>query len=289
MDMPHASPVAEGALWNSRTPQVSERAAQEPQVPLETHVALSQAQAQGPTTPGTSASGSGVFEPLKGQARTKLIELYYLDEAGFAPTLPVGYTWAREGVRAIVPYEAPEGRRVNAIGALAPFGDVGDEPRLAYATRCTSFKGQDVLEFIWKQVGRMSTPVGEVPEGFERARRCVVVLDNYSPHHGKEIKEYSGALEAAGIELFYLPPYSPELNLIEPMWRHIKHEDMPVRSHSTAEELKAAVDTVLGNKATALRTLRTLRLPLRATLTAPVAPAIPPACAHNANSLSEAA
>jgi len=182
---------------------------------------------------------------LKGQARTKLIELYYLDEAGFAPTLPVGYTWAREGVRAIVPYEAPEGRRVNAIGALAPFGDVGDEPRLAYATRCTSFKGQDVLEFIWKQVGRMSTPVGEVPEGFERARRCVVVLDNYSPHHGKEIKEYSGALEAAGIELFYLPPYSPELNLIEPMWRHIKHEDMPVRSHSTADELKAAVDTAL--------------------------------------------
>jgi putative transposase len=192
---------------------------------------------------------------LKEQARAKLIELYYLDEAGFAPTLPVGYTWAREGVRAIVPYEAPEGRRVNAIGALAPFGD---DPRLAYATRCTSFKGGDVLEFIWKEVGRMSTPVGEVPEGFERARRCVVVLDNYSPHHGKEIKEYSGALEAAGIELFYLPPYSPELNLIEPMWRHIKHEDMPVRSHSAADELKGAVDTALYKRATALA-LRSFR------------------------------
>jgi putative transposase len=220
---------------------------------------------------------------LKGQARAKLIELYYMDEAGFAPTLPVGYTWAREGVRAIVPYEAPQGRRVNAMGGLAPFGD---EPRLAYATRCTSFKGGDVLEFIWGEVGGMTTPVGEVPEGFEREKRCVVVLDNYSPHHGKEIKEQASALEAAGIELFYLPPYSPELNLIEPLWRHIKHEDMPVRSHSTADELKAAVDTVLGNKATALATVR---LPLGATVIAPVAPTILPACAHNANSLSEAA
>jgi putative transposase len=156
---------------------------------------------------------------LKEQAIARLIELYYLDEAGFAPTLPVGYTWAREGVRAIVPYEAPEGRRVNAIGAFAPFGD---EPRLAYASRTTSFKGGDVLEFIWREVGRMSTPVGEVPEGFAREKRCMVVLDNYAPHHGREIREQASALEAAGIELFYLPPYSPELNLIEPMWRHIK-------------------------------------------------------------------
>jgi putative transposase len=191
---------------------------------------------------------------LKGQARAKLIELHYLDEAGFAPTLAVGYTWAREGMRAIVPYEAAEGRRVNALGALAPFGD---DPRLAYATRCTAFKGADVLEFIWWEVGGMTTPVGEVAEGFEREKRCVVVLDNYSPHHGKEIKEQATALQAAGIELFYLPPYSPELNLIEPMWRHIKHEEMPVRSHSTADELKEAVDTVLAKRAAALRSVGT--------------------------------
>lgn len=215
---------------------------------------------------------------MKEKAITNLLELYYLDEAGFAPTLPQGYTWARQGVRAIVPYEAPQGRRVNAIGALVPFGD---EPRLAYASRTTSFKGGDVLEFIWKQIGRMSTPVGEVPQSFVREKRCVVVLDNYSPHHSKEIKECSDALEAAGIELFYLPPYSPELNLIEPMWRHVKHEDMPVRSHSTADELKAAVDATLEKRATPLR--------LRADFTVRVVPAFMFAQAHSANSLSEAA
>jgi DDE superfamily endonuclease len=224
---------------------------------------------------------------LKEQARTNLIELHYLDESGFAPTLPQGYTWAREGVRAIVPYEAPQGRRVNVIGSLAPYGA---NPRLEYASRTSSFKGQDVLEFIWRQIGGMSTPVGEVPEGFERAARCVVVLDNYSPHHGKEIKEHLGALEGAGIELFYLPPYSPELNLIEPMWRHIKHEDMPVRSHSTADELKAAVDTALDKRVAALRSAKAVAPSIPAV---PCVPALMLAVDHPhaliANSLSDAA
>ena len=219
---------------------------------------------------------------MKGQAIASIIELYYLDEAGFAPTLPVGYTWAREGVRAIVPYEAPEGRRVNAIGALAPFGGgFSDTPRLTYATRTTSFKGRDVLEFIWTEVGRMSTPVGVVPEGFTREKRCVVVLDNYAPHHGPHIREQASALEAVGIELFYLPPYSPELNLIEPLWRHIKHEQMPVRSHKTADELKGAVEAALHQVAGALQHRR-----LAATPTAHTVMSVP---IHNAHSLPEAA
>ena len=173
---------------------------------------------------------------MKEAARANLIELDYLDEAGFAPTLPVGYTWAREGVRAIVPYEAPEGRRVNAIGSLAPYGD---NPRLEYATRCTSFKGQAVLEFIWRQVGNMSTPVGEVPEGFIREKRCVVVLDNYSPHHGKEIKEQARALEAAGIELFYLPRYAPELNATEYLNNDLKGQVNAAGLPDNKEELRS--------------------------------------------------
>ena len=64
---------------------------------------------------------------MKGQARTKLIELYYLDEAGFAPTLPVGYTWAREGVRAIVPYEAREWTADDIKPDHDRWGFMGDE------------------------------------------------------------------------------------------------------------------------------------------------------------------
>jgi putative transposase len=71
------------------------------------------------------------------------------------------------------------------------------------------------------------------------------VLDNYSVHRSAVVKDLLPALQAAGVTIFYLPPYSPELNAIEHLWRHIKHEDLPVRSFSEADALKAAVDGVL--------------------------------------------
>jgi putative transposase len=63
---------------------------------------------------------------VKRDAAQDTVELCYLDECGFAPTLPGTYPWAREGVRPVVAYEAPQGRRVNVIGAWAP---LGSQPR----------------------------------------------------------------------------------------------------------------------------------------------------------------
>jgi DDE superfamily endonuclease len=175
------------------------------------------------------------------------LDLHYLDESGVAPTLPTTYTWARLKVRARVPYEAPQRRRVNVLGAWAP---LGSRPRFAYASRTGKLDSAAFLAFVWQDVGGMPTPLGEVPTGFRRARRCVIVLDNYSVHHSQAVKDALPGLTAAGIELCYLPPYSPELNLIEGLWRHVKHEELPGRSHTTAQALQAAVDHALDQHVT---------------------------------------
>ena len=47
----------------------------------------------------------------------------------------------------------------------------------------------------------------------------VVVMDNLSSHKVKGVRE---RIEAAGAELLYLPPYSPDLNPIEKAWSKIK-------------------------------------------------------------------
>lgn len=198
---------------------------------------------------------------MKEEAARDVIELAFLDESGFAPTLPTGYTWARERVRPVVPYEAPQGRRVNVLGALVP---LGSQRRLAYTSRVGKLDSAAFLAFLWHDLGRMATPLGEVPAGFRRARRCVVVLDNYSVHHSQVVKGALPSLAAAGIELFYLPSYSPELNLIEGLWRHVKHEDLPTRSYATAHALQAAVEQALDQHAQTLAhpaTLPTRDLP----------------------------
>lgn len=45
-----------------------------------------------------------------------------------------------------------------------------------------------------------------------------------------------------GIYLYYLPAYSPELNRIEPVFKQVKHHEIPRRSHKSKAELRASVE-----------------------------------------------
>jgi transposase len=47
----------------------------------------------------------------------------------------------------------------------------------------------------------------------------VVVMDNLGAHHATGIRE---AIESTGARVIYQPPYSPDLNPIEPCWSKVK-------------------------------------------------------------------
>lgn len=173
-----------------------------------------------------------------------LCELWYLDESGFAPTLPTGSTWARAGTRALVWDEPPQGRRLNVLGALAL---AGVRRGLVWTAPTGKVDSAALLEFIWREVAQLPAPPDQLPAGDRRAVPCVVALDNASAHVSKAVKAAIPALEAAGVTLYYLPPYSPQLNRIEDLWRHVKYEELPTRSFQTVEELRAAVETALAN------------------------------------------
>lgn len=70
---------------------------------------------------------------------------------------------------------------------------------------------------------------------------CVVVMDNLSFHKVRGVRE---RIEAAGAELLYLPPYSPDLNPIEKAWSKLK---LLLRSTKarTAEALDQAISDLL--------------------------------------------
>jgi transposase len=77
-------------------------------------------------------------------------------------------------------------------------------------------------------------PVSAVPR--------VVVLDNAGIHTSKVIKAARRGLASLGVYLYYLPAYSPELNLIEAVFKQVKHHDIPIRSHTSKTELRQAVE-----------------------------------------------
>ncbi len=85
------------------------------------------------------------------------------------------------------------------------------------------------------------------------ARPCVIVLDNYSVHRSGAVRDETPALAAEGLTFFFLPPYCPWLNEIEPLWRQVKYQDLPDRSHETEAGLRAAVEAVLRGKGEAMQ------------------------------------
>lgn len=52
-------------------------------------------------------------------------------------------------------------------------------------------------------------------------RRIVLVMDQGNPHHAKTLHRHLEEVKEH-IEVFWLPYYSRELNLIERLWKHLK-------------------------------------------------------------------
>ena len=79
----------------------------------------------------------------------------------------------------------------------------------------------------------------------KRARLTVIVVDNASVHSAKQVQERRPIWEDRGLYLFYLPPYSPHLNLAEVLWRKLKAEWLQPVDYSDSPTLFYAVRLAL--------------------------------------------
>ncbi len=69
----------------------------------------------------------------------------------------------------------------------------------------------------------------------------VVVLDNARFHKAELVQEKLLEWEEKNLYLRYLPPYCPQLNPIENVWRRVKGFLMPRRCYASKAELQLAV------------------------------------------------
>ena len=93
--------------------------------------------------------------------------------------MPTGYTWARTGTRPLLRYEAPQGRRVNVLGALAPDGP---RPRFVCESRLASEDTLDstvFLEFVCRELVGLpggAAALERLPADHRRVRPCTCLL-----------------------------------------------------------------------------------------------------------------
>jgi len=72
-----------------------------------------------------------------------------------------------------------------------------------------------------------------------------VVIDNAPTHTSEEFDDQLEAWARRGLHLFFVPPYCPELNLIEILWRKIKYEWLPLSAYDSYKAFCPALDNVL--------------------------------------------
>ncbi len=152
------------------------------------------------------------------------LDLYYGDEAGvnLEPNVPYGWQFRDEEVS--MPSE--KGKGINCFGLFTR------DNQSWTATSETAINRDVVME----QLERFS---------FSLKKLTIVVLDNARIHHGKQMRERIEGWQSRGLYIFYLPTYSPHLNIAETVWRKLKYEWLSAEDYTSREHLQYAVKQAL--------------------------------------------
>ena len=132
----------------------------------------------------------------------KVIMKIFLDAAHFVHGAFLGSIWSPS--RIFIP--SPSGRqRFNVLGAINPIG------KQIITVEEDKYVNTESVVAILKKIKAATNKDKEI----------IIFLDNVSYQKNQKVKDEATALN---ITLKFLPTYSPNLNLIEPLWKFIKNE-----------------------------------------------------------------
>lgn len=163
----------------------------------------------------------------QGHARG-VIELFYFDQSGFALTPAIPYAWQPLGQTLAIPSAASP--RLNVLGLISPTNQSHFRTVTGAVTSATVIA---VLDAFAAQTARAK-------------KLRVVVLDNASIHTSRAFQARVMDWFRQGVGLHWLPPYSPELNLIEILWRKIKYQWLPPKAYLGFDHLQSELQNILG-------------------------------------------
>jgi transposase len=152
------------------------------------------------------------------------IDLYFFDESGFSIKSNIPYAWSK--IKETMVIKSFHAKRLNVLGFINKSG---------------------ILKSYLKETSVNADIVIEVFDDFasQIEKTTVVVLDNASIHKSKKFKNNISKWANQGLNILYLPPYSPELNIIEILWKFIKYYWIEMSAYKSYDKMKEYVQRML--------------------------------------------
>jgi len=174
-------------------------------------------------------AGLAVLETL---SEAGCIELLYGDAAHINERPEVPYGWQFRDEKVFMPSD--KGAGINL------FGFISRANRLIFEMTSAQITGEFVVGQIEKLLDTITKPT-------------VIVLDNAPSNRNRKMRQRMPFWEARGLYIFYLPVYSPHLNIAEILWRKLKYEWLSAGDYLDWENLKYQVRLGLSNVGSLLK------------------------------------
>jgi transposase len=157
------------------------------------------------------------IESLKQLEDSGYIDIYFGDESHFGLTPNVPYARQTKENQILLP--AAKGKFLNVVGLMNRKND------LFYEMLETTFNTNRLISFM----DRFALQID---------KKTIVILDNSPIHKSKKFINKLEQWKEKDLLIYFLPPYSPELNLIEILWRRIKYYWLPFNSYLCFQNIK---------------------------------------------------
>ena len=166
------------------------------------------------------------IETLKRLDDDGYIDLYFGDQSHFGLTPNVPYAWQTKENPILLP--AAKGQYLNVVGLMTR------KNNLYFEVLETTFNSDRIICFMDRFVE-------------QTLKKTIVILDNSPIHKSKKFMAKIEEWKEKDVLIYFLPPYSPELNLIEILWRKIKYQWLDFDAYKSFQNLKEKLNFVLNN------------------------------------------
>jgi transposase len=153
-------------------------------------------------------------------ARKEKAAIFFADEASIRSDYHRGTTWAPKGQTPIV-------KTTGARFSVSMISAINKKGYLRFMAINGRLNADIFIDFLKRLIHNANRPI-------------YLIVDNHPVHKSGKVQKYVRSTKGR-LRLFFLPPYSPELNPDELVWNHVKAHRIGRKQIAGPDDLKAKV------------------------------------------------